>query len=169
MKIGVEIVTAHRITSFHGNEATLECQYSGRELTLPASSLVVVGQRVPEDSLYQSLIATEQGVAGTLPFTLTRIGDGEAPAIIAANVPCSGAAGHRRIQVVRRGRLLSPTRQRGPRPRPRPLGPCASCGVARPYRHAVRSQLKGSGGSASRIVIGRSLMAGQSLSPRPMS
>lgn len=86
MKIGVEIVTAHRITSFDGNEATLECQYSRRELTLPTSSLVVVGQRVPEDSLYQSLIATEQGVAGTLPFTLTRIGDCEAPAIIAAAI-----------------------------------------------------------------------------------
>jgi dimethylamine/trimethylamine dehydrogenase len=86
MKLGVEIVTAHGIAAFDGDEVTLECQYSGRELVLPAASLVVVGQRVPEDSLYQSLLATEQGVAGTLPFTLKRIGDCEAPAIIAAAV-----------------------------------------------------------------------------------
>jgi dimethylamine/trimethylamine dehydrogenase len=86
MKIGVEIVTAHGITSFDGNEATLTCRYTGREMTLPASSLVVVGQRAPEDALYQSLIATDQGVAGRLPFTLKRIGDCEAPAIIAAAV-----------------------------------------------------------------------------------
>jgi dimethylamine/trimethylamine dehydrogenase len=86
MKIGVEIVTAHGITFFDGKETTLKCQYSGREQTLPASSLVVVGQRVPVDALYQGLMATKQGVAGTLPFTLKRIGDCEAPAIIAAAI-----------------------------------------------------------------------------------
>jgi dimethylamine/trimethylamine dehydrogenase len=91
MRLGVEIVTAHGLTSFDGGEATLECQYTGRERVLPAASLVVVGQRVPEDSLYRALLATEQGAAGTLPFTLARIGDCEAPALIAAAV----YAGHR--------------------------------------------------------------------------
>jgi hypothetical protein len=37
----------------------------------------------------------------------------------------------------------------------------------RPSRHALRSQSNGSGGSASRIVIGRSVVAGLCLSPRP--
>jgi dimethylamine/trimethylamine dehydrogenase len=91
VKLGVEIVTAHKVTAFDGSEATLESQYSGPEQRLPASSLVVVGQRAPGDSLYQALVATEQGVAGTLPFTLARIGDCEAPALIAAAV----YAGHR--------------------------------------------------------------------------
>lgn len=86
MKIGVEIVTAHGLTAFDGREAILECQYSGRERALPASSLVIVGQRVPADALYQSLLQTERGAAGTLPFTLKRIGDCEAPAIIAAAI-----------------------------------------------------------------------------------
>ena len=36
-----------------------------------------------------------------------------------------------------------------------------------PASHALRSQSNGSGGSARRIVIGRSLVAGLSLSPRP--
>jgi dimethylamine/trimethylamine dehydrogenase len=91
MKLGVEIVTAHRITAFDGAEATLRCEYSGRELALPASSLVVVGQRIPRDALYRGLLETEQGVAGTLPFTLAKIGDCDAPALIAAAV----YAGHR--------------------------------------------------------------------------
>ena len=54
-------------------------------------ALVIVGQRAPVDSLYQRLMATEQGAAATLPFTLARIGDCEAPAIIAAAI----YAGHR--------------------------------------------------------------------------
>lgn len=33
--------------------------------------------------------------------------------------------------------------------------------------HALRNQSKGSGGSASRIVIGRSVVAGLCLLPRP--
>ncbi len=40
-------------------------------------------------------------------------------------------------------------------------------GARRPSRHALRSQSKGSGGSASRIVMGRSVVAGLCLSPRP--
>jgi hypothetical protein len=36
-------------------------------------------------------------------------------------------------------------------------------GAARPSRHALLSQPQGSGGSARRIVIGRSLVAGLSL------
>ena len=90
MKLGVEIVTAHGLTAFDGREATLKSEYFGAQV-LPAESLVVVAQRVPEDSLYQALLATEQGAAGRLPFTLTRIGDCEAPALIAAAV----YAGHR--------------------------------------------------------------------------
>ncbi len=90
MKLGVEIVTAHGLGHFDGREASLSCQYSGREMVLPAKSLVVVGQRRPSDALYQGLMASPMGVAGTLPFSLKRIGDCEAPAIIAAAV----AAGH---------------------------------------------------------------------------
>jgi dimethylamine/trimethylamine dehydrogenase len=89
--LGVEMITAHRITEFDGARAALACGYSGRELSVAASSLVVVGARVPQDSLYRALLATGRGVAGTLPFTLARIGDCDAPAIIAAAV----YAGHR--------------------------------------------------------------------------
>ena len=86
MRLGVDIVTAHSLQGFDGREASLACQYSGREKMLPAQALVVVGHRIPSDSLYHGLLASHEGVSGNLPFSLKRIGDCEAPAIIAAAV-----------------------------------------------------------------------------------
>jgi dimethylamine/trimethylamine dehydrogenase len=50
-----------------------------------------VTQRRPDDALYHALLAKAGGDAAVLPFSLRRIGDCEAPAIIAAAV----YAGHR--------------------------------------------------------------------------
>jgi len=91
MELGVEIVTAHSLTGFDGQTATLKCAYSGREKTLNVSAAVLVAQRTPNDDLYHSILATVDGDATRLPFTLTRIGDVDAPAIIAAAI----YAGHR--------------------------------------------------------------------------
>jgi dimethylamine/trimethylamine dehydrogenase len=90
MKLGVKIVTAHQISWFDGKEATLSCVYSRQDIVIPAQSLVVVGQRSPADGLYQDLMMSQKGVSGNLPFSLKRIGDCDAPAIIAAAI----AAGH---------------------------------------------------------------------------
>jgi dimethylamine/trimethylamine dehydrogenase len=89
MGLGVELLTAHGLAWFDGQAVTLACEHSGRERTLPANGLVVVGQRLPVDDLYHAL---KDG--GPLPFTLARIGDCEAPAIIAA----ATYAGHRYAQ-----------------------------------------------------------------------
>ncbi|SEL21114.1 dimethylamine/trimethylamine dehydrogenase [Roseovarius azorensis] len=89
MRLGVGIETAQSLAGFDGREARLECVYSGREKIIPAVNVVMVTARRPEDALYQALLA-EAGADG-LPFTLARIGDCEAPAIIAAAVH----AGHR--------------------------------------------------------------------------
>jgi 2,4-dienoyl-CoA reductase-like NADH-dependent reductase (Old Yellow Enzyme family)/thioredoxin reductase len=91
MGLGVEIITAHSLTGFDGRQATLECAYSGRERTLEVSAAVLVTQRRPNDDLYHDILAKVDGDAARLPFTLTRIGDVDAPAIIAAAV----YAGHR--------------------------------------------------------------------------
>ena len=91
MGLGVEIVTTHSLTGFDGQKATLECAYSGRERTLEVSAAVLVTQRRPNDDLYHDILAKVDGDAAKLPFTLTRIGDVDAPAIIAAAV----YAGHR--------------------------------------------------------------------------
>ena len=92
MRLGVAIETAQSLTGFDGSNAVLECAYSGVEKTLPVSNIVMVSGRRPNDGLYRDLRAAE-GPEG-LPFTLTRIGDCNGPAIIAAAV----YAGHRYAQ-----------------------------------------------------------------------
>ncbi len=62
--------------------------------SLPARGLVLVGQRAPVDDLYTALRYAPDGRHAELPFTLARIGDCEAPAIIAA----ATYAGHRYAQ-----------------------------------------------------------------------
>jgi len=91
MKIGVEFVLAHALKQFDGQIATLVCEYSDAEKTMPFSSVVMVTQRSPNDALYQELMATVGGDTEKLPFTLKRIGDCEAPTIIAASI----YAGHK--------------------------------------------------------------------------
>ncbi len=94
MGLGIRLVTAHGLSWFDGAVATIACAYSGRETLLPATGLVVVGQRAPVDDLYAALRYRPDGDHVNLPFTLTRIGDAEAPGIIAA----ATYAGHRYAQ-----------------------------------------------------------------------
>ena len=94
MAQGINLVTAQGLSWFDGQMVTLACEHSGRETVLAASGLVVVGQRAPVDTLYTTLRYSPDGSEAALPFTLTRIGDCEAPAIIAA----ATYAGHRYAQ-----------------------------------------------------------------------
>jgi dimethylamine/trimethylamine dehydrogenase len=91
MGLGVELLTAHELSWFEDGEVTLACVHSGRERTLGARALVLVGQRAPVDDLYTALRYGPDGGHAALPFSLARIGDCEAPAIIAA----ATYAGHR--------------------------------------------------------------------------
>ena len=86
MEIGVEILVSHSLSSFDGQSAQMACAYTGRAKELAVGSVVMVTQRQPNDGLYQDLLAVRD-----LPFNLTRMGDCEAPGIIAAAV----YAGHR--------------------------------------------------------------------------
>lgn len=88
---GVTIVTAHALTAFDGGSATLQCAYSGNAHTISATGAVLVTQRHPDDALYHEILHGVGGAADDLPFTLQRIGDCNAPAIVAAAV----YAGHR--------------------------------------------------------------------------
>ena len=91
MALGVRIETSHALAVFNGQVATMRCEYSREERQVPCSSVVMVTARRPVDGLYHDLLASVDGDAERLPFTLARIGDCEAPAIIAAAV----YAGHR--------------------------------------------------------------------------
>ena len=94
LQLGVEIVTAHGLMAYDGGEALFACTYTGRERCVAADSVVLVTARRPNDELYLALSARMDAGANVtdgLPKTLRRIGDCEAPAIIAAAV----YAGHR--------------------------------------------------------------------------
>lgn len=94
MAQGISLVTAQELAWFDGQAVTLSCAHSGAESLRPAKGLVLVGQRAPVDDLYTALRYDAQGNHAQLPFTLARIGDCEAPAIIAA----ATYAGHRYAQ-----------------------------------------------------------------------
>lgn len=91
MKLGIGLELSQALHAFDGKTATLVCQFTGAERTLPVAAVVMVTQRRPNDALYHDLLATVGGDAAKLPFSLRRIGDCEAPAIIAA----ATYAGHR--------------------------------------------------------------------------
>ncbi|MCR9113875.1 MAG: FAD-dependent oxidoreductase, partial [Rhodobacteraceae bacterium] len=94
MRLGIGIELSRTLSGFDGAGAVLECTYGGVGKTLPVRSVVMVTQRAPCDELYQEILNTVDGEAGRLPFSLTRIGDCEAPGIVAAAV----YAGHRYAQ-----------------------------------------------------------------------
>ena len=89
MELGVVIETAQTVVAFGGHAATLVCTYSASTRQVPVAHVVMVTARKPDDALFNDIRARAGSAA--LPFTLARIGDCEAPAIIAAAVH----AGHR--------------------------------------------------------------------------
>ncbi|WP_371223121.1 FAD-dependent oxidoreductase [Roseovarius sp. 2305UL8-3] len=91
MEMGVSFELAHSLSEFDGEAATLACEFTEVEKSIKVASVVMVTQRKPNDQLYHDIMASVDGDASRLPFTLARIGDCEAPAIVAAAV----YAGHK--------------------------------------------------------------------------
>lgn len=88
LSLGINIVTAHGISSFQGTTATAKCIYTGSEKKIPTDNLLVVTSRTPNDSLYHELLSSDTSAE------ISRIGDCDAPSIIAGAV----FAGHRYAQ-----------------------------------------------------------------------
>jgi dimethylamine/trimethylamine dehydrogenase len=93
IQLGVEIITAHGLDEFDGSTARLSCVYTERSRVLEADAVVLVTARIPNDGLYREIAGKiESDTSGSaLAPTLNKIGDCDAPAIIAAAV----YAGHR--------------------------------------------------------------------------
>jgi dimethylamine/trimethylamine dehydrogenase len=81
MQIGVRLHLSHAPTEILGDAVTLACTYSGRESMLPASAVVMVTARVPDDTLFHAVRALDWRGAGVQ--TLKLIGDAAAPGPIA--------------------------------------------------------------------------------------
>ncbi|MGI9515334.1 MAG: FAD-dependent oxidoreductase [Anderseniella sp.] len=91
MDLGIDLILAHSLDGFDGNEAVLACGYTERSRVLPIDAVVMVTARSPNETLYRELTARRsKGAAGPVK-SIQRIGDCEAPAIIAAAV----YAGHK--------------------------------------------------------------------------
>jgi dimethylamine/trimethylamine dehydrogenase len=91
MQLDVEIITAHGLDAYDGTSAQLNCIYTEKNRTVEADAIVLVTARTPCDDLYREI--AEQISSGDMDNapTLKKVGDCDAPAIIAAPV----YAGHR--------------------------------------------------------------------------
>ena len=89
-EIGVPITTSHRLKALDGGGVVLENIYTRETMEKEATVLVPVTSREPDDELYQALLASQTG-ASRIPYSLHRIGDCDAPGIIAEAI----FAGHR--------------------------------------------------------------------------
>lgn len=91
MDLGVELSVSQSLTSFDGSRVLSRCTYTGRETQTPADALVLVTARQPRDSLYHQIVGRLTATAQDTIKSVRKIGDCDAPAIIAAAV----FAGHR--------------------------------------------------------------------------
>ncbi|WP_170463994.1 MULTISPECIES: FAD-dependent oxidoreductase [unclassified Ruegeria] len=92
LRLGVEVLPSKSLKQFDGEIAELECAYGGPNVNVPVANIVMVTARKPNDGLYRGLLG--RASSEDLPFSLRRIGDCDAPAIIAAAV----YSGHRYAQ-----------------------------------------------------------------------
>ena len=114
IELGVEIITAHGLDEFDGSNARLSCVYSERIRAVAADAVVLVTARIPVDDLYREISGKLESEPPESAPTLHKIGDCDAPAIIAAAV----YAGHRyarelgtdmeQSDIVRQDKLLDP-------------------------------------------------------------
>ena len=82
-KLGVKIFTRHVVSEIQNDSVRLSDTILGNEVELPRDGVVLVSDRKPNDSLYQSLKpAFDEGKLNSLKI----IGDAEAPNIIAQAV-----------------------------------------------------------------------------------
>jgi dimethylamine/trimethylamine dehydrogenase len=90
-ELGISIMLNQELTGFDGNTAALSCVYTGLEQYLPIDNVVLVTCRTPRDSLFHAVQDTIEKKTAGAPKSVQRIGDADAPAIIAAAV----FAGHK--------------------------------------------------------------------------
>jgi dimethylamine/trimethylamine dehydrogenase len=116
IQLGVQIMTSHGLDGFDGSDVWLSCVYTEQSRVMEADSVLMVTARTPEDGLYREIAETiASGTSEVDPApTLHKIGDCDAPAIIAAAI----YAGHRyarelgseleHAEAVRQDRLFDP-------------------------------------------------------------
>ena len=87
----IRIERLRRLEAVGPDTLELACAHGGAGLTLPMKMLLMLTSRIPNDAVYQELMARESDWSDVGIRSVTRIGDCEAPSIIAAAVH----SGHR--------------------------------------------------------------------------
>jgi dimethylamine/trimethylamine dehydrogenase len=82
-RAGVEVHTLQRVAGFADGGLTLQHMFTERTTQLGVRSLVIVGLRRPNDSLFHALQARSADLAAAGIVSLDRIGDALAPGAIA--------------------------------------------------------------------------------------
>jgi dimethylamine/trimethylamine dehydrogenase len=91
LELGVALQTGFQLASYNGDDVRIVNTYTDRTRAISANALVMVTARQPNDRLYRALETQWQEDSAIGIRSVTRIGDCEAPALIAASV----YAGHR--------------------------------------------------------------------------
>ncbi|MDH5354275.1 MAG: FAD-dependent oxidoreductase, partial [Gammaproteobacteria bacterium] len=84
VELNIEIILNHGLDSFDGETATLGCNFTGQQYEVKADNIVMVTCRNPQDKLYYNVLDAIENNRDGIPKTVKRIGDAEAPSIIAA-------------------------------------------------------------------------------------
>ena len=93
-ELGVAVVTSRAAGAYDGERLAVDCVFSGKRDWLPAAGVVSVTAREPDDALYLALSEDSAALAHAGIRSLRKIGDCDAPALIAHAV----YAGHRAAQ-----------------------------------------------------------------------
>ncbi|MFK7730554.1 MAG: FAD-dependent oxidoreductase, partial [Pseudomonadales bacterium] len=86
IELEIELVLNHGLDDYDGKQATVGCVYSERQHAIPADNIVMVTARTPQDKLYYDLLAAMESSLQGAPQSARRIGDCDAPGLIAAAV-----------------------------------------------------------------------------------
>lgn len=90
MALGITIITQKTLAQFADAALSLACIYTQQITTVKADNLLLVTARTPNDALYYAL-QQQQAAADSPAFSLSKIGDCDAPGLIVDAV----FAGHR--------------------------------------------------------------------------
>jgi len=78
-ELEVQVSTQSILSAFDGGKATLSDIFTGKEQQLSVASVVIVGLRLPSDSLYLQLMDRQEEVKDAGIKSVDRIGDVLAP------------------------------------------------------------------------------------------
>ena len=80
---GIKLITSHSVSAFNKNKATISCVFSGFEKILETDLFMPVTIRTPNSNLYHALKNLEGNDSRLVNKSIYRIGDCEAPGLIA--------------------------------------------------------------------------------------